>query len=268
MSIIYIEPLIREIKSRELSNDKASEKADQYYYDFYYEAKDITDYVRYLDAYLEMFKMAFNGIRNVTQFVQPSKKFSHEFHSLIATLKEFQNEKGILKGLPKFYFDDYCNFELNIPWMVENYPKKIQNIEGYMAKVQQLFFEICRGDYYYAPYLKSQLKKYHLLINQHKKKRGILSTPAKLKDSPKLTLQFTKEHDNKKKKVYQILEKHVNNDVDKKYIMRNVPVSYDSFRSIIAQLKDDIVKQGFMDCLKIEADGTGKYKLVSANKQL
>ena len=268
MSIIFIEPLIKEIKSRELSNDKASEKGDQYFYNFYYEAKDITDYVKYLDVYFKMINVAFNGISNVAQFIQPSKKFSHEFHSLIAMLKEFQNEKEILKGLPKFYFDDYCNFELNIPWMVENYPKKIQNIEGYMAKVQQLFFEACNGDYYYAPYLKDQLKKFSLLVNQHKKKRGILPTPAKLKDSSKSTLQFTKKHDNKKKKVYQILEKHVNNDVDKKYIMRNVPVSYDSFRSIIAQLKDDIVKQGFMDYLKIEADGTGKYKLVSTNKQL
>jgi len=208
MSIIYIEPLIKDIKSREFDDDEASEKTDQYWYDFYLKAKDITDFIKYLGIFENMFKIALSGINNPDEFVMPDKQFNLEFHFLSQTLKECQSEKIILKDLPKFDFDKFCNFEFNVAWMIENFPKRIQEIENYRARAKQLFYNICKSNYYYAPYLKKELKEYQLLIKQHKMKRSILTIARKLKNI-NVTGKVTKKEIRKLEKICRLGKKEV-----------------------------------------------------------
>lgn len=74
------------------------------------------------------------------------------------------------------------------------------------------------------------------------------------------TLSFTagKSH---KKSIYKLLENNKNEWVDKKEILKKVDIKYDDFRSIISQLRNDIIKQELTNSLKIENNKKGRYKL-------
>ena len=74
------------------------------------------------------------------------------------------------------------------------------------------------------------------------------------------TLSFT-AHKSHKKTIYQLLEKNLNNWINKKTLIKTADINYDDFRSIISQLRHDLIKQNLSKIKQIEADKKGGYKL-------
>lgn len=76
----------------------------------------------------------------------------------------------------------------------------------------------------------------------------------------KTDLVFVKQKNNKKKKVYELLQSNPDG-IEKRKILNKVKIKYDDLRSIISQLRDDLDDRGINRKIVIEEQGI--YKLTN-----
>lgn len=265
MAVIYIKPLLDGITQGHINASKEGKpysedelERAQKLSDRIYTANDITEYVIFLGTYEDMLKVIFEGVSSIEQFVKPSKKFILEFHSIVQSLKEYQTDIKALKDLPQFTFDEYGNLDFNITWMLEHLPQKLQEIETYRARVQQVFYDICNGDYYYAPYMENQLSQDQLLIKHHKKKRSLFHLSKELQQTSDLELPFTKRN-SKKMRVYNTLKSLFDQNINTYDLSKKAKVKIDEIAAIILQLRADLKK--YRPNLMIDSKNKNGYKL-------
>lgn len=213
------------------------------------------DKVTFIEYYRELIKVYDSMLEVVFshKYIAPDPFFSLTFVKLVKELSLLQ-KAPLLKSLPNYNFNDYNNLTVNVEWMKSNYPEKRKLLLQFRSKLENLFIDVCKIEGNLTDYMEQDLKYYYTLISEHKK---IVGTREAKNNN---LLQFTASESNKKS-VYLILDQNINKWVNKKVIMKKIKITYDDFRSIISQLRKEIVRQGLNTKLSIDNDKKGSYKL-------
>jgi hypothetical protein len=238
--------------------------SDQSYFDIggkfeqeqYKKQTAIESYRALARLYSEILDVAFHGISS-KDYTKPDFWLSLEFSHILKKLKIYQEETLIKDLLPIINFNDYINFNINIEYMIANYPQKRKEILDYRALIENIFIYECKVEGNLSEHEQRDIKYTEEMIREYKIKRGII------KSKNKFTLQFT-AHNSDKKKVFKVLDDNIDQWMFGKVIINKSHIKKHKLYGIIYQLRKSIIKQDLNTKLKIEnRKKTGEYKLTT-----
>lgn len=241
--------------------------SDQSYFDIggkfeqeqYKKQTTIESYRALVRLYFEILDVAFHGVGS-KDYIKPDSWLSLEFNHILKKLNFYQKETIIKDLLPIFNFNDYINFNINIEYMIANYPQKKKEILDYRALIENIFIYECKVEGNLPEYEERDIKYTEEMIMEYKTKRGIIKDMTNIDE---FTLKFI-AHDSDKKRVFKVLKDNVNQWVLNKVIVSKAHIKKQALYGNIYQLRKSIIKQDLSTKLEIEnRKKTGEYKLVN-----
>ncbi len=215
------------------------------------------DYLFIYNKILEILKVVLEG----EKLVEPEEDLQNryvwllEFFYVIPTREDF-------KHIPKIDFKKFASL-LNVDMdFVDEWKKQKPKYLDYL-RLLDAEFKATRYSYDHVKAPRNLMLMMSSLEDCLKRHAGTMSSDIKTgatRDGTSLAFTANKSH---KKSVYQILEKNMKEWINKKELMKTAKINYNDFRSIIAQLRKDIINQKLSKKFKIESDKKSSYRLVN-----